>query len=101
MKPAAWSSRQKSLRGLAKCACAAAECLPGLIPQKTTASPGASTSGTATVSSRVGQAASGSRESSRASKASRIRSVSTAGEARSQGRPAWTTLTVSSLPRQP
>ena len=47
MKPAAWSRRQKSLRGLAKCAAFASEWNPGLMPQKTTSSPGASTSGTA------------------------------------------------------
>ena len=35
MNPAAWSSRQKSLRGFAKCAAAAAETRPGLIPQNT------------------------------------------------------------------
>ena len=46
MKPEACSSRQKSLRGLAKWAFAAAETRPGLIPQKTTVSPGARTSGT-------------------------------------------------------
>ena len=47
MNPAAWSSRQKSLRGLAKCAAFASEWKPGLIPQKTTSRSGASTSGTA------------------------------------------------------
>src|SRR5581483_10424912 len=47
VKPAACSSRQKSLRGFAKWARAAAETRPGLIPQKTTRKPGASTSGTA------------------------------------------------------
>ena len=46
MKPASWSSRQKSLRGLAKWAFAAAEKRPGLIPQKTAARSGARTSGT-------------------------------------------------------
>ena len=46
MKPAAWSKRQKSLRGLAKWAFAAAEKRPGLIPQKIAFSPGARTSGT-------------------------------------------------------
>src|SRR5947209_2459185 len=44
---AAWSSRQKSFRGLAKCACAAAETRPGLIPTKTTRRFGPRTSGTA------------------------------------------------------
>jgi hypothetical protein len=44
---AACSSRQKSFRGFAKCALAASETRPGLIPQKTTRSPGARTSGTA------------------------------------------------------
>ena len=38
---------QKSLRGLAKCAAFASEWKPGLMPQKTTARSGASTSGTA------------------------------------------------------
>ena len=33
---ATWSRRQKSLRGFAKCAAAAAETRPGLMPQKTT-----------------------------------------------------------------
>ena len=47
MKPAAGSRRQKSLRGFAKCACAAAETRPGLIPQKSTRRPGARTSGIA------------------------------------------------------
>ena len=47
MKPAACRSRQKSLRGLAKWAFAAAETRPGLIPQKIAVSPGARTSGTA------------------------------------------------------
>src|SRR5690242_14941486 len=47
VKPAAWSRRQKSFRGFAKCACAAAETRPGLMPQKSTRSPGARTSGTA------------------------------------------------------
>src|SRR5712691_1382729 len=47
VKPAAWSNRQKSLRGFAKCAPAAAETQPGWIPQKTTRRPGARTSGTA------------------------------------------------------
>ena len=46
MKPAACSSRQKSLRGLAKWAFAAAETRPGLIPQKIAVSPGPRTSGT-------------------------------------------------------
>ena len=46
VKPASWSSRQKSLRGFAKWAAAAAETRPGLIPQKTTLRFGASTSGT-------------------------------------------------------
>ena len=46
VKPASWSSRQKSLRGFAKWAAAAAETRPGLIPQKTQARPGARTSGT-------------------------------------------------------
>jgi hypothetical protein len=46
VKPAACRSRQKSLRGLAKCAFAAAETQPGLIPQKTAVSPRARTSGT-------------------------------------------------------
>src|SRR6266550_8784578 len=49
VKPASWSSRQKSLRGLAKCAAWAAETRPGLIPQKTQVNPGARTSGTALV----------------------------------------------------
>ena len=35
VKPASCRSRQKSLRGFAKCAAAAAETRPGLIPQKT------------------------------------------------------------------
>jgi hypothetical protein len=52
VKPAACSSRQKSLRGFAKCAPAAAETRPGLIPQKTQRRPGASTSGTALSSCR-------------------------------------------------
>src|SRR5580765_4346502 len=47
VKPASWRNRQKSLRGFAKCAAAAADTRPGLIPQKTTRSPGARTSGTA------------------------------------------------------
>ena len=47
VSPASCSSRQKSLRGLAKCAAAAAETRPGLMPQNTHRSPGASTSGTA------------------------------------------------------
>ncbi len=47
VNPAAWRSRQKSLRGLAKCAPAAALARPGLIPQKTTRTPGPRTSGTA------------------------------------------------------
>ena len=46
VNPAACRSRQKSFRGLAKCARAAAETRPGLMPTKTTRSPGASTSGT-------------------------------------------------------
>jgi hypothetical protein len=46
VNPASCSSRQKSLRGLAKWALAAAETRPGLIPQKTAVSPGARTSGT-------------------------------------------------------
>jgi hypothetical protein len=46
VKPAAWSSRQKSLRGLAKWALAAAETRPGLIPQKIAVRPRARTSGT-------------------------------------------------------
>ena len=41
VKPAACSSRQKSLRGFAKCAFAAAETRPGLIPQKSAVRPGA------------------------------------------------------------
>ena len=40
VKPAAWSRRQKSLRGFAKWALAASEKRPGLIPQKTTREPG-------------------------------------------------------------
>src|SRR5919106_2126884 len=47
VNPAAARSRQKSLRGLAKWAPAAADTKPGLIPQKTTRSRGARTSGTA------------------------------------------------------
>ncbi len=47
MKPAAWSNRQKSFRGLAKCAAFASEWNPGFMPQKTTARSDASTSGTA------------------------------------------------------
>ena len=47
VNPAAWRSRQKSLRGFAKCAPAAAETRPGLIPQKTQRRAGARTSGTA------------------------------------------------------
>ena len=47
VNPASPRSRQKSLRGLAKWARAAAETRPGLIPQKTTRSPGPRTSGTA------------------------------------------------------
>jgi organic hydroperoxide reductase OsmC/OhrA len=43
---AACRSRQKSFRGFAKCAPAAAETRPGLIPQKTTLRPGPRTSGT-------------------------------------------------------
>jgi hypothetical protein len=46
VNPAACRRRQKSLRGFAKCAAAAAETRPGLIPQKTAVSPGARTSGT-------------------------------------------------------
>src|SRR3954447_2407311 len=46
VKRAACRSRQKSFRGFAKWACAAAETRPGLIPQKSTRSPGARTSGT-------------------------------------------------------
>ena len=49
---------------------------------------------------RLGYAASGSRASRRASKASRIRSVSTVGGGAST-RPAGRTLTASSLPLQP
>src|SRR4029079_19159136 len=45
--PAAGRSRQKSFRGLAKCAAAAAETRPGLMPQKSNRSPGARTSGMA------------------------------------------------------
>jgi hypothetical protein len=47
VNPAACRSRQKSFRGLANGAPAAALTRPGLIPQKTTRSPGARTSGTA------------------------------------------------------
>src|SRR4051812_5855852 len=47
VKRAACSNRQKSLRGFAKCACAAAETRPGLMPQKSTRSFGPSTSGIA------------------------------------------------------
>src|SRR5262249_54159039 len=47
VKLAACRSRQKSLRGFAKWACAAADPRPGLMPQKITESPGAKTSGTA------------------------------------------------------
>src|SRR6266480_50071 len=47
VKPASWSNRQKSLRGFAKCARAAADTRPGLMPQKTTRRSGARTSGTA------------------------------------------------------
>jgi len=47
VNPAACSRRQKSFRGFAKCAPAAADTRPGLMPQKITRSPGASTSGTA------------------------------------------------------
>ena len=47
VNPAAWSNRQKSLRGFANGARAAALARPGLIPQKTTRNPGARTSGTA------------------------------------------------------
>ena len=46
VKPASWSSRQKSLRGFAKCAPAAADTRPGLMPQNTTERPDARTSGT-------------------------------------------------------
>ena len=46
VKPAACRSRQKSLRGLAKWAFAAAETRPGLIPQKIAVSPRPRTSGT-------------------------------------------------------
>src|SRR6185503_20661826 len=46
VRSASARSRQKSLRGLAKWAPAAAERKPGLIPQKTTRRPGARTSGT-------------------------------------------------------
>src|SRR6187401_3245654 len=46
VKPAACSSRQKSLRGLAKWAFATAETRPGLIPQKIAVRPGPRTSGT-------------------------------------------------------
>ena len=47
MKRAACSSRQKSLRGFAKCARGGAETRPGLMPTKTTRRFGARTSGTA------------------------------------------------------
>src|SRR6185437_2472454 len=47
VKPAACRSRQKSLRGFAKCAWAAADTRPGLIPQKSTRRSGARTSGIA------------------------------------------------------
>src|SRR5262245_17987704 len=47
VKPAACKSLQKSFRGFAKCAFAAAETRPGLIPQKSTRRSGASTSGIA------------------------------------------------------
>ena len=47
VNPAASSSRQKSLRGFAKAAPAAALVTPGLMPQKTSRTPGARTSGTA------------------------------------------------------
>src|SRR5205807_644875 len=46
VRPASASNRQKSFRGLAKCAPASADTKPGLIPQKTTRRRGASTSGT-------------------------------------------------------
>src|SRR5579871_6360141 len=51
---AAWSSRQKSLRGFAKCARAASEKRPGLIPTKMTRKFGPRTSGTALRSFSVG-----------------------------------------------
>src|SRR5262249_23290685 len=47
VKPAAWRRRQKSLRGFAKWAWAAAETRPGLIPQKSTRRSGPKTSGIA------------------------------------------------------
>jgi hypothetical protein len=50
VKPVSCRRRQKSLRGLAKWAPAAADTRPGLIPQKTTSRPGARTSGSAPVS---------------------------------------------------
>src|SRR5215216_1823166 len=54
VKPASCRSRQKSFRGFAKCAPSAADTRPGLMPQNTTASPGASTSGTSLGVSRGG-----------------------------------------------
>src|SRR4029453_7476611 len=47
VNPASWRSRQKSFRGLAKWAAAAAETRPGLIPQKITFRSSERTSGTA------------------------------------------------------
>src|SRR6266496_1967615 len=47
VKPVACRRCQKSFLGLAKCAQAAAETRPGLMPQKRTRSPGARTSGRA------------------------------------------------------
>ena len=40
VNPAACRSRQKSLRGFAKCAAASADTRPGLMPQKTTVETG-------------------------------------------------------------
>src|SRR5262245_31019149 len=47
VKPASYSSRQKSFRGFANAAPAAADARPGLMPQKIASRPGPRTSGTA------------------------------------------------------
>jgi hypothetical protein len=73
VKPVSCSRRQKSLRGLAKCAPAAAETRPGLIPQKTTSRPGARTSGTAPRALSARRRSADGSHRGRRSKASRAR----------------------------
>ncbi len=57
VKPASWRRRQKSFRGFAKWACAAAETRPGLMPQKTQLRFGARTSGTSEAGAATGPTA--------------------------------------------